>query len=441
MRVSCLLLAALSGVLACVGVRAQYCLNEDGETVDWFVVVKVSEHAAQTGNHEAETREASGGQHHAGERADATQQALSLTSTHRADLFACLSRQMPRRTDSSDPNVSVGLGYIYGDAKSYQDPSNFWTNSSKSIGDSTSAVGRTVQQIYDNASSSGQGYQFYNDENPDGTTSMTYGHTKGILGWQADSAFWLVHSVPKFCDTPANVQSYAYPSTGEEYGQSMICVSLNTANVDAAFAQFMYTNPQVYGSQWVSALTAQMPNGNAFVNSGTVVSNAASNVMNITTVGGVEFVHFAKTVAWGKSIYGDLIGPYYGQDMVVETWQRPYEAPLLPPQVQQAVYSVLTLSAPSYANWDGVTWKVSEDHAKWGIVTDRSVPVLCIGDINKQVTQWKRSGGMLCITDQNLHQNFNMMIDTTDESSKTHQSDAQIAAELNDGAAVRVATE
>lgn len=343
---------------------------------------------------------------------------------------------MPRRTESSDPNVSVGLGYIYGDAKSYQDPSNFWSNSSKSIGDPTSAVGRTVQQVYDNAASSGQGYQFYNDENPDGTTSMTYGHTKGILGWQANSAFWLVHSVPKFCDTPANVQSYAYPSTGEEYGQSMICVSLNTANVDNAFAQFMYTNPQVYGSQWVSSMTSQMPNGNAFVNSGTVDTNAASNVINISTVGGVEFMHFAKTVAWGKSIYGDLIGPYYGQAMVVETWQRPYEAPLQPPQVGEAVYSVRTLAAPSYANWDGVTWKESEDHAKWGIVTDRSVPVVCIGDINKQVTQWKRSGGMLCITDKTLHASYNIMIVTTDENGN-----GKAAADLLDGAAPRVATE
>jgi deoxyribonuclease-2 len=250
-----------------------------------------------------------------------------------------------------------------------------------------------------------------------GATSDSYGHSKGILAWSASSAFWLIHSVPKFCDTPANVQTYAYPSTGEEYGQSMICLSLNLKNVDQAFLQFQYTNPQVYGSQWVSSLASQLPNGNAFVNSGTVDMSSASSIVPISTVGGVSFEHFAKTVAWGKSIYGDLIGPYYSQDMVVETWQRPYEAPLLPPQVSEAVYSVLTLNAPSYAAWDGVTWKESEDHAKWGVTTATATPVVCIGDINKQVSQWKRSGGMICIVDATFSSVYNGLIETTDESS------------------------
>lgn len=59
----------------------------------------------------------------------------------------------------------------------------------------------------------------------------------------------------------------------------------------------------MYGSQWVSSLASQMPNGDAF-NSGTVITTASSNTVNITTNGGMSLMHFAKTVAWGKSIFG-----------------------------------------------------------------------------------------------------------------------------------------
>jgi len=362
----CLLLVIALAVLATACVSAQFCLDEDGNAIDWWIIVKV-----------------------------------------------------PRETDSSFENVAKGAGYLYADAKSYQHPSRFWKNSTNWIVDAGSAPGLTVQQIYDNSNDTGSyGYLMYNDETPGGTTSMTYGHTKGHIAWSADSGFWLIHSVPKFADSPDNTGTYAYPSSGEEYGQSMLCLSLDVANIDQAFLQFQYTNPQVYGSNFVTGLKSKMPNADAFMNSGTVIKDPVSNVVNITTMGGMEFTHFAKTVAWGKSIYGDLIGPWYGDDMVVETWQRPYEDPLIPPATSVAVYSVLDLTTPSYAQWDGVTWKESTDHAKWGICTDRTFPALCIGDINKQVSQWQRSGGMACIMDATLHAAFVLLIVDTDEGGK-----------------------
>lgn len=131
-----------------------------------------------------------------------------------------------------------GTAYLYGDANSYSSPSAFWTNSSNQISDATSAAGRTISQIYAGASNPSNGYMMYNDETPGGSTSESYGHSKGHLAWNGESAFWLIHSVPKYADSPANVQSYVYPSTGEEYGQSMMCLSLTTPNVDQVFLQF-----------------------------------------------------------------------------------------------------------------------------------------------------------------------------------------------------------
>src|SRR4051812_24076471 len=98
--------------------------------------------------------------------------------THVACVLLSLCRfiivKLPRLEDSSDPGVSAGTAYLYADAKSYQTPEAFWTNSSYEITDPQSSVGRTLQQIYDNASkTSTNGYAMYNDETPSGTTSMT----------------------------------------------------------------------------------------------------------------------------------------------------------------------------------------------------------------------------------------------------------------------------
>ena len=75
----------------------------------------------------------------------------------------------------------------------------------------------------------------YNDEHPDGNTSFTAGHTKGVVALGDRRGFWLVHSVPKF---PPEAGKYGYPRTGHMYGQTFLCITLETAaNADALGVQ------------------------------------------------------------------------------------------------------------------------------------------------------------------------------------------------------------
>lgn len=64
----------------------------------------------------------------------------------------------------------------------------------------------------------------YNDEFPNGTKSMTKGHTKGVVLMTVYGGFWLVHSVPLYPPPPED--GYSYPHSGHRYGQTMLCISL-----------------------------------------------------------------------------------------------------------------------------------------------------------------------------------------------------------------------
>ena len=71
----------------------------------------------------------------------------------------------------------------------------------------------------------------YNDENPDGSTSMAHGHTKGVVVMSEHGGFWLIHSVPMY-PPPTKDGAYSYPESGHTYGQSMLCISLSPSQAD-----------------------------------------------------------------------------------------------------------------------------------------------------------------------------------------------------------------
>lgn len=73
----------------------------------------------------------------------------------------------------------------------------------------------------------------YNDEPTNQRITSLMGHSKGMVVADNSSGFWLVHSVPKFPDLPyQNNNSYSYPSNGVPNGQSFLCVSMMTQELD-----------------------------------------------------------------------------------------------------------------------------------------------------------------------------------------------------------------
>jgi deoxyribonuclease-2 len=242
-------------------------------------------------------------------------------------------------------------------------------------------------------------------ETPDGKKSSSYAHAKGVLVFQSSGGFWLIHSMPAFPDS-----TYQVSDSERIYGQSMLCVSVDAKNLNNIGAQLQFANPQLYVNSPESGLASYAPNLAALL-AGTVnTKTAASNVAAITTRGGQAFTSFYKNAKWGQDLYQGLVAPYYKTSLLVETWMRPFEPS------EPGTYKVTNVATMCLSGASNVCWKETNDHSKWAVSADAGKNIVCVGDINKQKSQWGRGGGTMCINNANLYNIFKNMITGTNES-------------------------
>lgn len=142
--------------------------------------------------------------------------------------------------------------------------------------------------------------------------STTYGHTKGVIGFDTSAGFWLVHSVPRFPLVrvmrppphwrPLNprrgqVGSNDYPDEERIYGQSFLCISLSAAQTNAVGSLLLLNRPDVYASNMPDELQGFYTQFDAVL-AKQWITTAASNVTTLTTLGGASFTAFAKNAEW-----------------------------------------------------------------------------------------------------------------------------------------------
>ena len=125
-----------------------------------------------------------------------------------------------------------------------------------------------------------------------------------------------------------------------------------------------------------------------------------SNAINLKTAGGMDFMVLAKNREWNKDFWNDFVGPTLKDDMDDETWIR---GPIPPIADSDGIHKTFDIK---YINlgFMGVRWAWPEtnDHAKWGITLHK--PWVCVGDINRMISQRKRGGGTIAFQNQILWQ-------------------------------------
>ena len=148
-----------------------------------------------------------------------------------------------------------------------------------SFDSSSNAVVRTLKQIYGTLPSS-HAFTLYNDETDEGTKSETRGHSKGAVLFDGDQGFWLIHSLPRYPDRRSKGYG-GLPDT--TYGQSFVCLTLDTSKLEDVGAQLMLHWPQHYDSSVSDDLAAAAPSFNATL--ADVKSTAKSSTKTFSTVG------------------------------------------------------------------------------------------------------------------------------------------------------------
>ncbi|MEI8031096.1 MAG: deoxyribonuclease II family protein [Comamonadaceae bacterium] len=241
------------------------------------------------------------------------------------------------------------------------------------------------------------GWILYNDEMPDDakrTDVASFGHAKGVIAFDTASktAFWLLHSWPKY---PAP-KAKAMPTP--IYGQTFLCLSLDLATANRIAQQMAnHQEPQVFMPRIPASLDkksglyqlTQKLNPNA---------PGDSNVIECKSRGGLAFKVIAKNRKWNKDFWNDLVGPTLKADINVETWIRGKIPPTLDSdgihKTSDVKYVDLSLLGLPWA------WPETHDHAKWGVTTNSDW--VCVGDINRMVSQRMRGGGTIAFQDNKL---------------------------------------
>jgi deoxyribonuclease-2 len=240
------------------------------------------------------------------------------------------------------------------------------------------------------------GWILYNDEKPQdvgGADNANLGHTKGVIAFDTASktAFWLLHSWPKFMDPKAS------DDPTPKYGQTYLCLSLDLATASKIAAQMIdHQEPQVYFPN-----PANLPATDPLhiLSQGVKPSpKGDSDVIELKTAGGIPFKVIAKNRAWNKDFWNELVGPTLKEDMDVETWIR---GPVAPIADSDGIHKTFDIK---YINLGPLglryAWPETSDHAKWGI--SKHANWVCVGDINRMISQRKRGGGTIAFQNETL---------------------------------------
>lgn len=299
--------------------------------------------------------------------------------------------KVPKLGKDADAPSASGYEYVY-----YDPNVGKVVKSPYLLTDGKGALDLTLSSIFDKPGP-GTGWILYNDEMPADAKrkdSSSFGHTKGVIAFDTASktALWLLHSWPKFADP------HAAEMPTPIYGQTFLCISLDMATASKIADQMCnHQEPQVYAPVLPASLSKDDP---LYRLTQPLNPNAAGDADSIDckSRGGLAFKVIAKNRKWAKDFWNDWVGPTIKADMDVETWIRGKIPPTLDSDGIHKTFDVKYIDlSPLGIPW---TWPETHDHAKWGISVDSDW--VCVGDINRMISQEKRGGGTIAFQDERL---------------------------------------
>ncbi|WGK69090.1 deoxyribonuclease II family protein [Candidatus Haliotispira prima] len=309
----------------------------------------------------------------------------------------------------ADPKKKMGYQYLYFD-ESYQNIKI----SEHTLDTENGALYSTLNSIY-KSQNKDQGFITYNDEKLDyKLDDGTKGHCKGILVFNKkdNSAMLLSHSVPRF---PWQGE-LTLPESAKIFGQTLIAISLESYDLANEIANQMLhqQNPGVFpGNSYLpDNISEDEPLAKLF-NQSHIQESPNPSIIKLKSKLGKDFQLIAKNRHWKKDFWIDLVSPALKVDLDVESWRRGKAPVSKMSGISEEVEDIIQvdLSKIGYSEYQ---WKYTKDHSKWAVANKASNDQeawVCVGDINRMVSQEKRSGGTLCFREPTLWKALRSLIE------------------------------
>jgi len=131
---------------------------------------------------------------------------------------------------------------------------------------------------------------------------------------------------------------------------------------------------------------------------------------------GVSFTSFSKNAQAGVDLYASIVAPTLKTSLFVETWRKNPGTPL-PSEctMTNKVENVHKLSLKFQNSAQTGEFVYVDDHSKWALSQVSTHPYVCIGDINRMQSQFKRGGGTTCFQSPLVWNSLRQWISETDK--------------------------
>ena len=253
----------------------------------------------------------------------------------------------------------------------------------------------------------------YNDQFDDVASSSRFAHSKGIIKTRPGGASsWLIHSIPDFPDFNSSI----FLDTPQyRYGQLMLCISIDDTDDNTGRSainkiiqklaslnvHFLVTNVTYLNLEFEDYDNNNNNNTSScgdYAETYEVDVDETNYIVNKPTSSN-QFKHFIKHSSVEIDIYSALVNAYFDKNttnkLFVQTWPNGAGSRLRSTcNNNNHVYNVnrfFNISSRS-------------DHSKWCV--DPVTNLFCIGDLNRESSQIKRGGGLVCIHNEKLATNF-----------------------------------
>lgn len=233
----------------------------------------------------------------------------------------------------------------------------------------------------------------WNDENPNGTTSSSKAHSKGVLAYNDVSyvGFFVDHSMPKFPAFNGFTINTTIDSSETIYGQHAFCLTLDDSILSDLVSKLLPIRPYMYATNFNN------PNViNNLLSTGDIAAPDYTDLFTYKniTLNSTQMRFIFKNGKVNGSIFEDGLNNMLGSPILAETWGRPLQAPWCgTPYVGNINYIQFNTQ---------VNWKETQDHSKWAYAVNNNF--VCFGDMNRMTSQWTRGGAFYCLNSAPLKQ-------------------------------------